>query len=160
MLLWDREMASARSQIERLTPAQRYAIAVRTIEKTLASLDPPLGDSSAAQLLRHYLDKSRAAVGGDYTGRKLPEDVVEKMSSIVGREEDAEPGVAPLILAVANCYSLPESGMETEHLYTVLNDSYAAVVDHEELEEGTLEEELANPRCISIIAMQKELIAG
>lgn len=158
MELWDREMVSVRSQIGQLAPARRYAVAVQAIDNTMTSFDPPVPDSGAGQLLRRCLGIARSAVGGNYTGQALPEGAEEEMTTIVS--DGAESGVAPLVLAVANCFGIPESGMESEHLYTVLNYCYAAVVDHEELEEESLEEELNNRQCLAAIAMQKELIAA
>ncbi|EIE99886.1 hypothetical protein [Saccharomonospora glauca] len=158
MLLWDREMASVRPQLGQLTPTQRYAAAVQAIENTMASFDPPIPDSPAGQLLQQCFDIARSAVNGNHAGLALPDGAEEELTSIVA--EGAEPGIAPLVLAVANCFGLPEDGMEAEHLYTVLNYCYAAVVDRAGLEEGTLEEELNNPQCRAAITMQKELITG
>lgn len=151
--MWTREFASAIPEIERLTPEQRYEAMVTAIEWTLDSFVPPIDrESPDVQLFVRYVGDARSVVGGDYTNRSLPEDVQEELAEIVA--DDEEPGIAPLIIALGNCYSVPESGTAPEHLYTALSECYRAVFEREQFPE----DESANPRCMAAIAWQKKLI--
>lgn len=158
-MLWDREMGSALPRIAALPPERRYAAGVTAIERTLASFDPPADpDEPDTRLLLQCLRDSRAAVGGDYTGRVLPDGAEEQMTSIVADSNAA--GIPQLVMAVANCYGLPESGMAPEHFFTILSDCYSAVVDREEVDDEDIDEELANPLCVATIEWQRELVNG
>lgn len=153
MSLWIREFGSAIPRMALLAPADRYEAIVTAIAWTLDSLLPPADQHSPdVQLLTRYLDDARSVVGGDYTNRSLPEDVQEEMGEIIADDDD--PGIGRLIIALGNCYGVPETGSAPEHLYTTLSDCYSAVVERE----GFPQDESANPRCVATIAWQKKLI--
>lgn len=157
MLLWDKEFGSALPRLELLSPDRRYAAALTAIEWTLDSFEPPADpDSPAVRLLRLCLADARTAIDGDHTGRALPADAEAPMTRVV--TGGAEPGIAQLVMAVANCYGVPAAGMGANHLNTVLSDCYAAVVEHEDLDGDTIEDEAANPACTAAIAWQLDLV--
>ncbi|HEU5267005.1 MAG TPA: hypothetical protein VFU35_09895 [Jatrophihabitans sp.] len=158
MILWDEELAPELPTINALTPQRRYAVAVHAIEGTLASFDPPPARGRALELLRACLDGARAAVGGAHVGLAMPEGAEEEITDLVSVDGDAEPGLGPLLMAVANCYEIPEPGMATEHLFTLLSDCYSAVVERDGRDEETPAQERSNPSLTAEIALQKRLL--
>lgn len=158
-MLWDEEMASALMSIQALSSERRYAVGVTAIDRTLASFQPPVdpGDPGVRLLLQCLTD-SRAAIGGEYSGRVLSDDMQQKMTAIV--TEGDPPGIPQLIIAVANCYGIPESGMVPEYLLTILSDCCSAVIDHEDVDGENVDEERENPLCVATIQWQRELIAA
>jgi hypothetical protein len=156
MSLWDEQAKSIGPQLERLTPNQRFAVAVAAIDQTVASFEPPLGASPGALLARECLARARAAVGHQHTELPLPDHVADQMSEAIA--DDPEPGVGQLLMAVGNCYGIPEPGMTAEYLESVLYDCYQAVLARAPVEGDDPDEEQADPRCAAAVARLMRLV--
>jgi hypothetical protein len=156
MSLWDEQAGSIGPLVERLTPDRRFAVAVAAIDQTVASFEPPLGDGQGARLVREGLARARAAVGHRHTGLPLPDDLEEHMAEAIA--DDPERGVGQLLMAVGNCYGIPEPGMTAEFLESVLYDCYEAVLARAPVEGDDPDEERADPRCTAAVARLTRLV--
>jgi hypothetical protein len=160
-MLWDEEFKPLRDTFDRIPGNRRFTLAVTAIDRTLSELDPPIGDSRGAELLKETLTIARtAAANNNHAGLPLPEGTSDEFSTILAN--GTESAVGPLIMAVIGCFGLPDEGMPAQTLYAVFSHCYEAVFEHEEEHTGdleTVEDERANPRCTATIAWQKGLLA-
>jgi hypothetical protein len=156
-MLWDNEFRPLRDEFDRVPEDRRHPLAVTAIDRTLAELTPPLGDSRGADLFRQTFDIVRTS---DPASVSLPDDTVAELTSFLG--DHTESAVGPLLMAVVTFLGVPGEGMSSEALYTIFSHCYEAVYEREETKEGpleTVEKERANPRLAAVVAWQKELLA-
>lgn len=154
MNLWERDIFPRHDELEQLTAPARLRIAVEAIDWTLQTSTTPIHYQAAAEWIEEVMTKARAAVAEQADHVNVAEDLAERFDNV---DEDAdETGVSQLLMGVANCYEFDT--FTSKALEGTLFSCYVFSQQREVPEPETIEEEQANPRCVAVIAAQKQLI--
>ncbi|MFI1188669.1 hypothetical protein [Streptomyces californicus] len=154
MYLWDHEMRSLRGELSKIPPAQRLALALKTMDWTLNLMGPV-----ETTEIRNYLSKGMRQGHEDLlAGREkitLPEEMLDAYEDLDAVAD--EPGTSQMLMAILACSDAPE-GLSGEVLYGVLSFCYEALLDREDIPVYSLEAEVENARCAEVIAFQKQRV--
>lgn len=154
MNLWESELAPFRDGLDRLSPPQRLALAVKTLERAYWTEPEPFEDPEPERWLAGAVRAGRAAVADGASRITLPPALHAEFDTV--NAGAAEPGVPQLLMAAVSC---AESGsLKPDMLYSVLFSCYLFTMQRQLPEPLTPEEEEDNDRCREVIACHKELI--
>lgn len=156
MLLWDVRFSGARQTLAALHPQRRFDLAVAAIDRAVAQFDPPLGDGPETRLVNECLAQLRLATAQP-TGVSLAGETGRAIEAVL--TDGAEWGIVPVLMAFLCCCDHADRGLPADSLYDVLSHCYQAMLEREDPEPETLEEELASPHCVATIDWQLRRIA-
>lgn len=110
--------------------------------------------------VKDYIDEGmRAAQVAVQSGAEeltLSEEMLDSWNDVDDQAD--EPGTTHIMSALLACSDAPE-GLSGEVLFGVLCFCYEALRERFEVSVGSLEAELANPKCVEAISFQKARIA-
>jgi hypothetical protein len=160
MSLWEHEMKSQIGHLSRMSPLDRLRLSLQAIEWTLQSFEPPFDErfpGLPVKVVSEGLQSIRQALREGSPLTVTPANFEDEAGQVLD-EEDIPLGMGNLVMAIANCFGFPPSGMEADHASTLLFDCYQAVVNREEIPVITDDAERSNSNCVHAIEVQKDLI--